>query len=273
MTDFDNSVDDGVRAPDRNFRDVLVPGGPSGNHNRRDSRDTTRLVEREEWVHVSGDGGVRGEDNDDGEEGFDPFTNNRMGSLTYGAVVGGLLGGVSAMMQRRPVVRGAIEGAALGGITNAIFNEVESGNQRRQEYMDSHGHIPLPLRTRAGASIGAGHPFEDIMRQFLTARALMGTQDAQLGVDVDRMSYEQMLETFGNGAPVRRADDNTIAQLPEKMVGTDSDSSDCCSICLGEFVKGEMCKTLPCAHQYHSGCIDQWLSNVAQCPMCKTDIR
>ena len=45
-----------------------------------------------------------------------------------------------------------------------------------------------------------------------------------------------------------------------------------CTICLGAFSDGESLKTLPCLHNYHSICIDQWLGIQANCPLCKQTI-
>jgi len=34
----------------------------------------------------------------------------------------------------------------------------------------------------------------------------------------------------------------------------------------------EEVKLLPCLHGYHPGCIDPWLAERANCPLCKHDI-
>jgi len=45
-----------------------------------------------------------------------------------------------------------------------------------------------------------------------------------------------------------------------------------CSICLENFRRGEMIRTLPCFHSYHANCIDPWLRSKSTCPICKHDI-
>ena len=45
-----------------------------------------------------------------------------------------------------------------------------------------------------------------------------------------------------------------------------------CNICLCDYETDEMVKTLPCGHCYHSPCIDRWLRNVANCPVCKQQV-
>lgn len=43
-----------------------------------------------------------------------------------------------------------------------------------------------------------------------------------------------------------------------------------CSICLSEFVTGDLLISLDCYHSYHYGCIHDWLTIRNFCPMCKT---
>ncbi|CAA6664990.1 unnamed protein product [Spirodela intermedia] len=43
-----------------------------------------------------------------------------------------------------------------------------------------------------------------------------------------------------------------------------------CSICLGEFLDGEMLRLLPkCSHAFHIPCIDTWLRSRVNCPLCR----
>lgn len=45
-----------------------------------------------------------------------------------------------------------------------------------------------------------------------------------------------------------------------------------CSICLMEFQNNEVIRTLPCIHNFHKDCIDQWLKRQKYCPLCKGEI-
>ncbi|KAH3708536.1 hypothetical protein DPMN_067989 [Dreissena polymorpha] len=50
-------------------------------------------------------------------------------------------------------------------------------------------------------------------------------------------------------------------RLPTKYFSCPQDSKgDTCHICLETYNTGDRLKTLPCFHDFHSSCIDQWLS-------------
>ena len=62
---------------------------------------------------------------------------------------------------------------------------------------------------------------------------------------------KRVAETFGRGVPLR------------------CDRPDSCSICLDGLKRGELALTLTCGHQFHEGCIHEWLGRKEFCPLCK----
>jgi len=52
-----------------------------------------------------------------------------------------------------------------------------------------------------------------------------------------------------------------------------AEESECC-ICLGAFVDGAKLKVLPgCEHSFHSECVDKWLANHSNCPLCRASVK
>ncbi|KAI6693488.1 hypothetical protein NL676_021198 [Syzygium grande] len=46
-----------------------------------------------------------------------------------------------------------------------------------------------------------------------------------------------------------------------------------CAVCLNEFQEDEKLKIIPnCSHVFHIDCIDIWLQNNANCPLCRTSV-
>ncbi|MED6113957.1 hypothetical protein PIB30_075631 [Stylosanthes scabra] len=45
-----------------------------------------------------------------------------------------------------------------------------------------------------------------------------------------------------------------------------------CAVCLELFKIGETLMHLPCAHRFHSKCLNPWLQNNSHCPCCRTAI-
>lgn len=50
-----------------------------------------------------------------------------------------------------------------------------------------------------------------------------------------------------------------------------------CTVCMSEFEAGESVKALPCCnphsvHEFHTTCIDHWLSRSQLCPLCKASV-
>lgn len=56
--------------------------------------------------------------------------------------------------------------------------------------------------------------------------------------------------------------------------GAETDSDDVedteqCGICLMEYERGDVLRTLPCLHVFHAKCVDHWLKQNARCPECR----
>jgi hypothetical protein len=86
------------------------------------------------------------------------------------------------------------------------------------------------------------------------------------------------LSNADGGAGSRGASQEEIQSLPEEVYDPDQVTSSvddrACSICLGEYERGDVLRRLPCAgmHRFHKACIDPWLEVNASCPNCRTHV-
>lgn len=46
-----------------------------------------------------------------------------------------------------------------------------------------------------------------------------------------------------------------------------------CQICLVDFEVGDSLRGIPCKHDFHKDCIDEWLKRNATCPICRQEIK
>ncbi|XP_009783644.1 E3 ubiquitin-protein ligase SIS3-like [Nicotiana tabacum] len=70
----------------------------------------------------------------------------------------------------------------------------------------------------------------------------------------------------------REAVEALIQELPMfRMKAVPTDCSEC-PICLEEFHVGNEVRGLPCAHNFHVACIDEWLRLNVKCPRCRSSV-
>jgi hypothetical protein len=68
------------------------------------------------------------------------------------------------------------------------------------------------------------------------------------------------------------AEDYDVSCLETRTLSVNLDGS--CAVCQCEWEKDDQVRVLPCEHQFHTACIDQWLrKHRANCPLCKKDVR
>lgn len=73
-------------------------------------------------------------------------------------------------------------------------------------------------------------------------------------------------------AAQREAVEALIQELPKfRLKAVPTDCSEC-PICLEEFRVGNEVRGLPCAHNFHVECIDQWLRLNVKCPRCRCSV-
>jgi len=99
--------------------------------------------------------------------------------------------------------------------------------------------------------------------------ALIQTQDEADLQDAVRLSAE---EAYSGGFGVPPADEAALAHITRTSTyrGTrPGEPPGQCSVCLGDFEIGDSLRMLQCRHEFHMACVDQWLAQSGQCPICK----
>ncbi|XP_073008481.1 RING-H2 finger protein ATL16-like [Typha latifolia] len=85
-------------------------------------------------------------------------------------------------------------------------------------------------------------------------------------------NYRRHFDHFA--AKSQGLDPSLVYMIPTKKFTKEANfSSFECAICLNEFQEEERLRILPsCSHSFHTDCIDIWLSNNTNCPICRQDI-
>jgi len=114
---------------------------------------------------------------------------------------------------------------------------------------------------------------EDGMGFHALVQALIRTQDEADLQDAVRLSAEEAYSGSFGAPPVDEValeQASRICAYGGKQVGESHD--DACAICLEGFEKGDSLRVLQCRHSFHLACVDQWLAQSGQCPLCKHSI-
>lgn len=238
--------------------------------------------------------------------GDDNGTSRVLGSpFTYmggGAILGGVLGTTGALLNGRSIMSAAMEGAVTGAVGGVLVREVlepssnargasGSHNNNREHNRNSNNRSQRLARdvdpsarhsSRATVSRSRRHIVrnvdgsmpDDAMLDFFLM-AMMGP-DAIRARNVDSMSYEQLLQAFGDGTENMGVSEEFLSSLPvAKVNDPDKDLPEDhrqCFICLEEFQANEERMTLPCLHGFHDNCATKWLLSNGSCPICKHQV-
>ncbi|KAK4401666.1 E3 ubiquitin-protein ligase MBR2 [Sesamum angolense] len=108
---------------------------------------------------------------------------------------------------------------------------------------------------------------------FINGFAELHDRHRDMRLDVDNMSYEELLaleERIGNVSTglTEEKIKNCMKQRTYEAMGVSSNLEPCC-VCQEEYITGDDIGILDCGHEFHSGCIKQWLTLKNLCPICK----
>lgn len=110
---------------------------------------------------------------------------------------------------------------------------------------------------------------DEVVGMHALLHALMRTQDEADLQDAMRRSSE---EAYSGSFSVPPVDEAVLHRVTKTSQFSSKDAQDQCSVCLMDFEHGDSLRTLECGHRFHMACIDQWLAQSGQCPVCKKQV-
>ncbi|CAI9267067.1 unnamed protein product [Lactuca saligna] len=161
--------------------------------------------------------------------------------------------------------------------------------------LDGAFGVPYLSRTMTGGSEGRGRlvseirnvldlmrrgeplRFEDLM--ILDQSVFYGIADIHdrhrdMRLDIDNMSYEELLaleERIGNvNTGLNEETISKHLKTKQYVAETGQPDAEPCCVCQEEYHNGDDLGTLDCGHDFHHGCIKQWLQHKNSCPICKS---
>ncbi|KAF0694688.1 Aste57867_14458 [Aphanomyces stellatus] len=107
---------------------------------------------------------------------------------------------------------------------------------------------------------------------------IMNSARAPLFVNPDTMSYDELLrlgEQMGDVKKERWQEKaiHVLSRLPtQRWQGLPEGENSMCIVCQDEYKPNDHVLTLPCAHMFHYDCVQGWIQDNNECPMCKMPI-
>ncbi|CAA2991569.1 E3 ubiquitin- ligase MBR2-like [Olea europaea subsp. europaea] len=108
---------------------------------------------------------------------------------------------------------------------------------------------------------------------FINGFAEMHDRHRDMRLDVDNMSYEELLaleEQIGN-VSTGLSEEKILGSMEHRKYepfGFSSNFEPCC-ICQEDYIAGDDIGILDCKHEFHTKCVKQWLMLKNLCPVCK----
>ncbi|KAJ6803305.1 E3 ubiquitin-protein ligase MBR2-like [Iris pallida] len=173
--------------------------------------------------------------------------------------------------------------AAMAAAVDAADDDDEDDDEEDSFDCFMGRHHPMIMHHRTGRYDAERFHREMMKLQTrMSGGLLIYDRYRDLQLDVDRMSYEELLELgdrIGHVSTGLREDEISQSLMEMKHSVFDSSQPDIstemerkCSICQEEYKVDEDMGKLECGHSYHMYCIKQWLFQKNSCPVCKTSV-
>lgn len=173
------------------------------------------------------------------------------------AAAGGLVGHTELRLRMPPTIafatRGRLQGLRLQlALLDREFDDLDYEALRA---LDSDNPPGVPSMSDAEINTLPVHKYKTQSHQ-----APLDNQHGE-GTSVQRQSSSC---TVSKEAATKKTDSENI-----EGSGKGREEELTCSVCLEQVNEGELVRSLPCLHQFHTLCIDPWLRQQATCPVCK----
>jgi hypothetical protein len=177
------------------------------------------------------------------------------------------------------------EARAGGEAAAGELNQLRPSHRRRQDR--GHG-ANQAIRVPAGPEGMLHRPHAAAFERFEAFAALQGgMEDETMQAIVAAMLWAQdeadfqdalrasAAEEYSGGFTVPPVDESVVDEVTSVITyeGKGDQPSESCSVCLEDFKRGDTLRKLQCGHRFHVMCVDQWLSQSGQCPVCKHQVR
>ena len=104
--------------------------------------------------------------------------------------------------------------------------------------------------------------------QLTLDRAAAGDQAAQMMV----RAADVAANAFKRDAPLALTEQQLETIAPKCASASAPDC--CCSVCQEPYASGELRRCLPCGHEFHAECIQEWLTrDCGSCPVCRVRLQ
>ncbi len=173
----------------------------------------------------------------------------------------------------------------IASILMFIVISILQGEALREMYEDPH--VSDTVRRQAAGEILTGTLFglaTSILQAFgcIMSRELIKCHLVYDFSSLERTAFISAMENRIHQNQHRRREhqvglpEEYITALPTETLPSDwkagVDENALCVICQDDHQPGDVIKSLPCGHKFHSKCIDEWLHRSGSCPMCNQNV-
>ena len=147
------------------------------------------------------------------------------------------------------------------------FNELRDKIPRIRQWFQSSECIELPLTDYCSRYFWKREPSE--FHNFDTILAINNNADDDLCSDLNAEEIQDDIEDSTDPLTEREFESSS-----HWFHFTNIDSNQICAICTYWYEEQCRVSVLDCNHQYHSDCIERWLTTgTSQCPICRFNVR